>query len=64
MCIFASELNFKIKMATTIKITPVVKGLESKKFNTTISSSKTNKISEEKKAKIFSLVNKVLAKNS
>lgn len=51
-------------MATTIKITPVVKGLESKKFNTTISSSKTNKISEEKKAKIFSLVNKVLAKNS
>ncbi|WP_194140528.1 hypothetical protein [Flavobacterium hungaricum] len=51
-------------MATTIKITPVVEGLESKKFNTTISSSKTNKISEEKKAKIFSLVNKVLAKNS
>jgi len=51
-------------MATTIKITPVVEGLESKKFNISISSNKTNKISEEKKAKMFSLVNKVLAKNS
>jgi len=49
-------------MATTIKITPVVKGDESKRFNTVISSSKTNKISEEKKAKIFSLVSKVMAK--
>ncbi|PBJ11016.1 hypothetical protein [Flavobacterium sp. ACN6] len=49
-------------MATTIKITPVVKGSESKRFNDTISSSKTNKISEEKKAKIFSLVSKVMQK--
>lgn len=51
-------------MATTIKVTPVVKGKESERFNATISASKTNKISEEKKAKIFSLVNKVMAKKS
>lgn len=49
-------------MATTIKITPIVKGKESERFNAAINTSKTNKISEEKKAKIFSLVNKVLAK--
>lgn len=49
-------------MATTIKITPVVQGIESKKFNATISTSKTNKISEDKKAKIFSLVNRVMEK--
>ncbi|WP_264535420.1 hypothetical protein [Flavobacterium sp. N1736] len=49
-------------MATTIKITPVVKGKESERFNAAISTSKTNKISEEKKAKMFSLVDKVLSK--
>ncbi|RKR10517.1 hypothetical protein C8C83_2194 [Flavobacterium sp. 90] len=49
-------------MATTIKITPVVKGKESERFNAAISKSKTNKISEEKKAQMFSLVSKVLAK--
>lgn len=49
-------------MATTIKITPLVKGKESERFNAAISASKTNKISEEKKAKIFSLVNKVMEK--
>lgn len=51
-------------MATTIKITPVVKGKESKRFNTVISTSKTNKVSEEKKSKIFALVGKVLAKKA
>nr|WP_294927565.1 hypothetical protein [uncultured Flavobacterium sp.] len=51
-------------MATTLKITPVVKGEESKRFNTAISTSKTNKISEEKKAKIFSLVGKIMAKKA
>lgn len=51
-------------MATTIKITPVVKGSESKRFNANISTSKINKVSEEKKAKIFSLVNKVMKKKA
>ncbi|WP_406844691.1 hypothetical protein [Flavobacterium soyae] len=51
-------------MATTIKITPVLKGKESERFNAAISTSKTNKISEEKKAKIFSLVSKVMAKTA
>ncbi|WJS95514.1 hypothetical protein NYQ10_03460 [Flavobacterium johnsoniae] len=51
-------------MATTIKITPVVKGKESKRFNAAISTSKTNKISEEKKARIFSLVSKVMSKKA
>lgn len=49
-------------MSTTIKITPVVKGIESKRFNANISASKTNKVSEEKKAKIFSLVSKIMEK--
>lgn len=51
-------------MATTIKITPVVKGKESEKFNAAIATSKTNKISEEKKEKIFSLVSKVMARKA
>lgn len=50
------------KMATTIKITPVIQGIESKKFNDSIATSKSNKISEDKKAKIFSLVNRIIAK--
>jgi hypothetical protein len=50
-------------MKTTIKITPLLKGKESERFNTTIATSKTNKISEEKKTKISSLVDKVMAKN-
>jgi len=48
-------------MSTTINITPIVKGKESKRFNEVISSSKKNKISEVKKEKIFTLVKKVLA---
>lgn len=51
-------------MATTIKITPTVKGKESEKFNAVISTSKTNKISEAKKAKMFALVGKVMAKKA
>ncbi|WP_198033441.1 hypothetical protein [Flavobacterium commune] len=49
-------------MATSIKITPTVKGKESERFNAVISTSKTNKISEAKKAKIFALVTKIMAK--
>jgi len=51
-------------MATTIKITPAVKGKESKRFNAVISTSKTNKISEAKKTKMFALVGKILAKKA
>lgn len=51
-------------MATTIKITPAIQGIESKKFNEAIAESKTNKISEAKKAKIFSLVNRIIAKKA
>ncbi len=51
-------------MATTLKITPAIKGKESKKFNAVIADSKTNKISEEKKSRIFSLVGKVLSKKA
>ncbi|MBS7256235.1 hypothetical protein [Flavobacterium branchiicola] len=51
-------------MATTIKVTPTVKGKESERFNAAISNSKTNKISEEKKDKIFSLVNKIMSKKA
>lgn len=58
------SLYFKLlnKMSTTIKITPVIQGIESKKFNDSIATSKSNKISEDKKAKIFSLVNRIIAK--
>lgn len=51
-------------MATTIKITPAVKGKESERFNAVISTSKTNKISEVKKARMFALVGKVMAKKA
>lgn len=51
-------------MATIIKITPVVRGKESKKFNAIISKSKTNKISEVKKDRMFALVGKVMAKKA
>lgn len=51
-------------MATTLKITPAIKGKESEKFNKVISKSKTNKISDEKKSKIFSLVSKVMSKKA
>lgn len=51
-------------MATTIKSTPVVKGKESERFNAVLSTSKINKISEDKKDKMFALVNKVLAKKA
>ena len=51
-------------MATTIKITPAVKGKESERFNAVIATSKTNKISEVKKDKMFALVGKVMAKKA
>ncbi len=47
-------------MATTINITPVVEGKESKRFNRVIAESKVNKISETKKARIVDLVRKVM----
>jgi len=49
-------------MATAIKITPVIEGKASKRFNEVIAESKTNKISETKKAKMFALVDKVMTK--
>ncbi|MES2616799.1 MAG: hypothetical protein V4613_02915 [Bacteroidota bacterium] len=51
-------------MATTINITPSVQGKESERFNAVISKSKTNKISDSKKSKIFALVGKVMAKKA
>ncbi|WP_347760848.1 hypothetical protein [Flavobacterium sp. CAU 1735] len=51
-------------MATTIKITPVIKGEESKRFNNVIAKSKVNKISETKKNRIFDLVCKVMSKKA
>ena len=51
-------------MATTINITPVVKGKESEKFNAIISTSRINKISDVKKDKIFALVGKIMAKKA
>ena len=50
-------------MATTLNITPAVKGKESKRFNAVISKSRVNKVSDVKKNKIFALVGKVMAKN-
>ncbi|SIS64691.1 hypothetical protein SAMN05421796_101800 [Chryseobacterium piscicola] len=51
-------------MATTLNITPAVKGKESKRFNAVISKSRVNKVSDVKKNKIFALVGKVMAKNA
>jgi len=51
-------------MATTIKTTPTIKGKESKRFNAVISASKTNKVSESKKDKMFALVGRVMAKKA
>ena len=51
-------------MSTKIRITPVIKGKESEIFNAVISSNKSNKISEEKKAKIFSLVSNVMSQKT
>ncbi len=49
-------------MATTLKITPTLKGKDSKRFNNEITSDKFNKISDAKKNKMLALVGKVLAK--
>jgi len=51
-------------MATIIKITPTIQGSDSIKFNKNIASSKSNKIPENRKNKMFELVNKVISKNS
>ena len=49
-------------MATDIKITPTIKGEDSKQFNAVISKSRENKISATKKKSMVDLVEKVLAK--
>lgn len=49
-------------MATEIKITPIIKGEDSKKFNAIISKSRENKVSTSKKKSMVDLVEKVLAK--
>lgn len=51
-------------MATTIKVTPILKGKESERFNKSITSVKSHKISEAKKSKIFALVGKIMAKKA
>lgn len=51
-------------MATTLNITPALKGEESKRFNATIAKNRTNKLSESKKQKIFALVGKITAKKA
>ncbi|MDT4881247.1 hypothetical protein FQZ97_1170860 [compost metagenome] len=51
-------------MATVLKATPILKGKESKRFNSILSANENNKISKAKKDKMFALVNKVLAKNA
>lgn len=50
-------------MATVLKSTPILKGKESKRFNSILSANENNKISEAKRNKIFALVKNVLAKN-
>ncbi|MDM1377494.1 hypothetical protein HX052_02160 [Myroides marinus] len=49
-------------MATDIKITPTIKGEDSKQFNAVISKSRDNKVSASKKKSMIDLVEKVLAK--
>jgi hypothetical protein len=51
-------------MATELKVTPVLKGKESKHFNAKIANVKANKISTAKKEKILALVGKVMAKKA
>ncbi len=64
ICTIIFIFNKKRIMATTLKITPTLKGRESKKFNQVISTSRTSKISDERKAKMFALVSRVMAKKA
>ena len=48
-------------MATPIKITPVIKGNDSRSFNKALKENQSQKVSAEEKSAIFSLVEKVLS---
>ena len=50
-------------MATTLKVTPTLKGKDSRRFNAAIESSKLNKIYNAKKTKMLALVVRIMAKN-
>lgn len=49
-------------MATPIKVTPVLEGEASKRFNSLLQAQQHIRISAEEKKKIFSLVDKVMSK--
>ncbi len=51
-------------MATPIKITPVLSGKDSTYFQNQLAKTSKKKISGQKKKKIFSLVDKVLANSN
>lgn len=51
-------------MATPIKITPVLKGESSKRFNKELVAQQDQKISSEEKKRIETLVSKVLANSN
>ncbi len=48
-------------MATVLKATPILKGEESKRFNSILLANEKNKISKAKKDKMFALVRSILA---
>ena len=50
-------------MAKPIKATPVLHGDSSKRFNAVLESQQHIRVSEKEKSQIFSLVERVLAKN-
>jgi len=50
-------------MATTLKITPTLEGKSSEKFNQTLSENKSKKVSEEAKARMKTLVSKIVYKS-
>lgn len=51
-------------MATVLKATPILKGKDSKRFNSILSANENNKISKAKRDRIFALVKNVMAKNA
>jgi hypothetical protein len=51
------------KMATPIKITPVLKGKSAVRFTEQLLADEKNKVSASEKARIFSLVERILSKS-
>jgi hypothetical protein len=49
-------------MATPIKITPILSGRASKRFNQQLEAQKNDRISAEEKHRMFSLLERILAK--